>query len=85
VKIAWSDTDNYKHTNFSSYLRFAIDAVHDALKQGKLQSQISEAEVSSGTAMAKIAYLGESVEGRGVPNFIACQPQAQMRGKNIIF
>ena len=63
VKIAWSDTDNYKHTNFSSYLRFAIDAVHDALKQGKLQSQISEAEVSSGTAVAKVAYLGESVEG----------------------
>ena len=63
VKIAWSDTDNYKHTNFASYPRFAVDAVHDALRLGKLQGKISEAEISSGVALAKMAFLGESEEG----------------------
>ena len=63
MKIAWSDTDNYKHTNFASYPRFALDAVHDALRQGRLEGRISAGEVSAGIATVKIAYLGESAEG----------------------
>ncbi|KAK7092927.1 uncharacterized protein [Littorina saxatilis] len=63
VKIAWSDTDNYNHTNFASYPRFAVDAVHDAVRLGKLEGHLSQAEISSGISQVKTAYLGECVEG----------------------
>uniref|UniRef100_A0A0B6ZLL4 Uncharacterized protein n=1 Tax=Arion vulgaris TaxID=1028688 RepID=A0A0B6ZLL4_9EUPU len=32
VKVNWSDTDNYKHTNFASYVRFALDCLHAAVR-----------------------------------------------------
>jgi len=35
--IRWSDTDIYKHLNTTVYLKFAIDAVYDAVQQGKFQ------------------------------------------------
>lgn len=63
VKIAWSDTDFYKHTNFASYPRFALDAVHDALRHERLNGLLSEADFSSGVSQVKMAYLGESIEG----------------------
>lgn len=34
VTVAWSDTDHNAHTNFTSYIRFAVDAVHHAVRKG---------------------------------------------------
>ena len=34
LTVAWSDTDNNDHTNFTSYIRFAQDALYPALRHG---------------------------------------------------
>ncbi|RUS78434.1 hypothetical protein EGW08_013808 [Elysia chlorotica] len=31
-KVQWSDTDQYKHTNFTTYARWAMDTLHAALR-----------------------------------------------------
>ena len=31
VQVSWLDTDSYAHTNFASYVRFALNALHFAL------------------------------------------------------
>ncbi|XP_076455805.1 uncharacterized protein LOC143290338 [Babylonia areolata] len=63
VKIAWSDTDMYRHTNYSNYVRFAVDAVHDALHLGRLDGALTEKDVRAGVRQLRVVYLGESVEG----------------------
>ncbi|CAG5117187.1 unnamed protein product [Candidula unifasciata] len=32
LQVSWSDTDHYQHTNFTSYARFSIDALHAAIR-----------------------------------------------------
>ena len=34
LTVAWSDTDNNNHTNFTSYIRFALDALYPGLRHG---------------------------------------------------
>nr|KAG5705693.1 hypothetical protein BaRGS_026632 [Batillaria attramentaria] len=68
VKVSWSDTDNYNHTNFASYPRFALDAIHDALSQGLLPESLSEKDIAAGVAEVKISYIGEAVEGDMLQN-----------------
>lgn len=63
MKVAWSDTDIYNHTNFSSYPRFAINAVHDALKNKHLEGWLTKSDVEAGVAEIRLSYLGESLEG----------------------
>lgn len=31
-QVSWSDTDHYKHTNFTSYARYTVDALHAAIR-----------------------------------------------------
>ncbi|BFZ22274.1 hypothetical protein BsWGS_25313 [Bradybaena similaris] len=33
VTVSWSDTDIQKHTNFASYVRFALDCLHAAVRE----------------------------------------------------
>ena len=37
LKVAWSNTDGYGHTNYVAYLRFCYDAAMDAIQNGYLE------------------------------------------------
>ncbi|KAL8570975.1 hypothetical protein ACOMHN_037835 [Nucella lapillus] len=63
TKIAWNDIDFYNHTTFSHYPRFALNAVHDALRHGRLQGHLTEEAFKAGVRQVKVCYLGESTEG----------------------
>lgn len=62
-KVQWTDTDQYNHTNFTTYVRWALDALHAALHSKanlqksseasspqKLSSNASDAEKKSSDA-----------------------------------
>ncbi|KAK7495671.1 hypothetical protein BaRGS_00013118 [Batillaria attramentaria] len=77
VKVSWSDTDNYNHTNFASYPRFALDAIHDALSQGLLPESLSEKDIAAGVAEVKISYIGEAVEGDMLQVHVWCPEKTE--------
>lgn len=58
--VAWSDTDAYKHTNWSSYVRFAVDAAHHCAKKGHLPN--FDENLQNGVNKAELYYCGESSE-----------------------
>ena len=62
MKIAWSDTDQYKHTNYQSYVRFCLDAAMDALHNNfyrGLHGDILSYDIRSIESL----YAGESRAG----------------------
>lgn len=67
-QVNWSDTDNYKHTNFASYVRFGLDALHAALLEGKETSSenpdVSQEPVS--TNNSRTNYSQTEVNGTGI-------------------
>ena len=38
LKVLWSDTDGYRHTNYVSYIRFCFDAAMSAVNDGALSA-----------------------------------------------
>ncbi|KAL5004568.1 hypothetical protein ScPMuIL_018024 [Solemya velum] len=61
VKVAWSDTDFNNHTNWTSYLRFAVDGGHHCSDEGFLPN--FEKNYKVGIKNIQIRYAGESHEG----------------------
>ena len=52
VRVTWSNTDYYGHTNYVAYLRFCYDAVMDAMQHGLLtnfQGDIDDYETKKTT------------------------------------
>ncbi|XP_005099554.1 uncharacterized protein LOC101846505 [Aplysia californica] len=49
LKVAWSDTDWYQHTNYASYARFATNALHQALVSGATQLPREKSSSESNT------------------------------------
>ena len=47
-QVQWTDTDQYKHTNFTTYARWALDALHAALRM-KDESQHKLSNAPNGT------------------------------------
>ncbi|KAK7495668.1 hypothetical protein BaRGS_00013115 [Batillaria attramentaria] len=71
--VAWSDVDDNDHTNFTSYVRFAVDALHHASKTGLLDGCLTKADISAGASEVKVAYLGESGDGDVLHVHVWCQ------------
>ncbi|KAL3835940.1 hypothetical protein ACJMK2_021401 [Sinanodonta woodiana] len=61
IHVVWSDTDNNNHTNYASYIRYAIDAAHFISKQGEID-EIKDM-LNNGISKLEILHLGESTEG----------------------
>ena len=60
-RVAWSDTDAYKHTNWSSYARFCVDAAHLFSMEGKLKHFTDNIE--NGLQRVELTYIGECLHG----------------------
>ncbi|KAK6181632.1 hypothetical protein SNE40_009453 [Patella caerulea] len=60
--VAWSDTDNYNHTNSASYSRFAINAIQNA-SSNKYFNSLTQDKLNSGIKKIQMSYIGESAEG----------------------
>ncbi|KAJ8308216.1 hypothetical protein KUTeg_013090 [Tegillarca granosa] len=60
-KVAWSDTDRNLHTNFSTYVRFCIDAAHHCAKEGTLKH--FEENLKNGINVVQLHFYQESNEG----------------------
>ena len=60
VKVAWSDTDQYKHTNYLSYIRFCQDAAMDACHVNHF-SAIKGDFLKYNTRNISICYKNETV------------------------
>jgi len=73
-KVRWSDTDAYNHTNYSSYLTFAEDAVFSAIRLKLSGSDnaahsvhlisLTEDIIKRGKKQLLISYQNESLEGQ---------------------
>lgn len=61
VQVTWTFTDNYNHTNWTSYARYAIDAAHLCSKQGSLKHFTDN--IKKGISKIQLHYYGESLEG----------------------
>lgn len=69
-QIVWSDTDNNNHTNFTSYVNFAVNALHAAMGQTSntacVLHGISKKTLPNGLKELQVRYLGESQDGEGL-------------------
>ncbi|XP_071103708.1 uncharacterized protein [Haliotis cracherodii] len=61
VKVAWTHTDNYNHTNYTTYVDFCIDALHYAIEKGCLGA-LTKDVVKRGIKSMRNTYIGESLE-----------------------
>ncbi|XP_059174205.1 uncharacterized protein LOC131954494 [Physella acuta] len=72
IPIVWSDTDNNNHTNFTSYVNFAVNALHAATGQTNNSSTacvlhgVSKDTLPNGLKELQVRYLGESQDGEGL-------------------
>lgn len=64
----------YQHTNFASYIRFAVDAVQEGLRQGAFGGHLTQEDVRAGTAEVSVSYIGESVQGDVLHVHMWCPP-----------
>jgi len=62
VKVRWSDTDGYGHTNYISYIRFCEDAAMQAAMEGKLPLY-TDTLYDPETKQLQLSYQGESRAG----------------------
>ena len=60
VKVAWTDMDNYKHTNYVSYIRYCQDAALDATHAGFF-TRVKGDFLTYNVNKMDISYRGESV------------------------
>ncbi|GFN93389.1 hypothetical protein PoB_001989500 [Plakobranchus ocellatus] len=75
ILVQWSDTDEFGHANWASYVQWAADAVHAALRPSKGSNQPPSASTapalrgltretySRGLAKFQVSYYRECVEG----------------------
>ncbi|KAK3594293.1 hypothetical protein CHS0354_018983 [Potamilus streckersoni] len=77
IRIVWSDTDSNNHTNYASYVRYAIDAAHFISKQGEID-EIKDM-LNNGISKLEMLYLGESTEGDVLHIFMWARQSTQNR------
>lgn len=63
MRVTWSDTDSYRHTNYESYVRFCLDAAMDAVSKG-FYAGFSGDILRYDVATIENLYVGECVEGQ---------------------
>ncbi|XP_067686955.1 uncharacterized protein [Haliotis asinina] len=61
INVAWINTDNYKHTNYTVYVDYCINALHYAIEKGCMGS-ITKDVVKRGIKSSRNTYIGESLE-----------------------
>ncbi|XP_041371430.1 uncharacterized protein LOC121384985 isoform X2 [Gigantopelta aegis] len=62
VTVMWTDTDNYNHTTWTSYVQFCINAMHDGIKKG-FYKNVSKEVVQMGLRKIRMGFTGENLEG----------------------
>ena len=65
LRVLWSDTDRYRHTNYQSYVRFCLDAAMDAVDK-RFYVGFSEDILRYDVKTLECLYAGESVAGEEV-------------------
>lgn len=63
VPISWSDTDFYEHTNWTSYVKYCIDAANACCIKGQLRQISKETVKESQVKTLRVRYSGESILG----------------------
>ncbi|GFS11581.1 hypothetical protein ElyMa_001351100 [Elysia marginata] len=87
--VQWKDTDNYKHTNWTSYVRWATDALHAALllQSPSLPSHYSPYTTTgdSVTSTAKAALHGitEDIIARGLQKMHIVYLRECLQGESV--
>ncbi|XP_067686263.1 uncharacterized protein [Haliotis asinina] len=61
VKVAWMHTDNYNHTNYTSYVDYCINTLHYAIEKGCMGA-LTKDVVKCGIKSMRNTYIGESLE-----------------------
>lgn len=68
-QVQWSDIDQYNHTNYTSYSKFAVDSMQAALhkqeKDGRVEGlkDLTFDFVDNGLKQLNICYLQQSLMG----------------------
>ncbi|XP_076455804.1 uncharacterized protein LOC143290337 [Babylonia areolata] len=78
LRVVWTDTDTNDHTNNISYVRFAVDALVPAVREGTLASCLTLEDLRSGVSEVKAVYQRESSEGDELHVHLWC-PLAEER------
>ncbi|XP_046563539.1 uncharacterized protein LOC124272415 [Haliotis rubra] len=61
AKVAWMHTDNYNHTNYTTYVDYCINALHYAIEKGCMGA-VNKDVVKRGIKSMRNTYIGESLE-----------------------
>ncbi|XP_046563555.1 uncharacterized protein LOC124272431 [Haliotis rubra] len=57
VNVVWFDTDNYKHTNYTCYVDYCVNALHYALEKGCMGA-VTKDVVKRGIKSMRNTYMG---------------------------
>ncbi|XP_067686262.1 uncharacterized protein [Haliotis asinina] len=61
VTVSWIHTDEYNHTNYTTYVDYCINTLHYAIEKGCMGSLTKEV-VKRGIKSMRNSYIGESLE-----------------------
>ncbi|XP_067686560.1 uncharacterized protein [Haliotis asinina] len=59
--VVWFDTDDYKHTNYTVYVHYCVNALHYAIEKGCMGA-VTKDVVKCGIKSSRNTYIGESLE-----------------------
>ena len=61
IRVPYSDIDLYKHTNFSAYLKYSIEAAMEASNRGIYRELFSGVLMKFRVKSVKTAFIGEAI------------------------
>uniref|UniRef100_A0A2C9L6B3 Acyl-ACP thioesterase-like C-terminal domain-containing protein n=2 Tax=Biomphalaria glabrata TaxID=6526 RepID=A0A2C9L6B3_BIOGL len=87
ITVQWLDTDGFRHTNFSSYVNWVLNAIYSSLSKQELEPAqgssssaflpgVTRAALSRGVKDLKIRYISESLENQNL-NVYVWQEESQ--------
>ena len=62
LTVLWSDTDNYDHATWTTYVQFCINAIHDGIRNSFYKNTTKDV-VQKGLRKIRMGFIGENVEG----------------------
>ncbi|CAL1536199.1 unnamed protein product [Lymnaea stagnalis] len=81
VVVRWSDTDNYNHTNFASYVHWAINAIHAAIREEEkakgLKSTVSADQLPS----SALNGINKDIVSNGLKDVQICYLNESLEGQ----